>query len=52
MRTDIMYQPSYSLAVVKVSPREVIKVEAGAMVSMSQGVQLETKAAGGILASF
>ncbi|NLG51627.1 MAG: TIGR00266 family protein [Chloroflexi bacterium] len=51
MHTEIMYRPSYSLAVVTLDPNERINVEAGSMVSMSAGIQLETKAAGGILAS-
>lgn len=51
MQTEIMYRPSYSLAVVKLQPNESLRVEAGAMVSMSDGITLETKAAGGILAS-
>ncbi|MHB0858677.1 MAG: TIGR00266 family protein [Anaerolineae bacterium] len=51
MQTEIMYRPSYSLAVVTLAPSEAIRVESGAMVSMSDGVTLETKAAGGILAS-
>ncbi len=51
MQTEIMYRPSYSLAVVKLQPNESIRVEAGAMVSMSEGITLETKAAGGVLAS-
>ena len=51
MEAEIMYRPSYSLAVVKLGPQEKIRVEAGAMVSMSEGMSLETKAAGGILAS-
>jgi uncharacterized protein (TIGR00266 family) len=51
MQAEIMYRPSYSLAVVKLAPQERIRVEAGAMVSMSDGITLETKAAGGILAS-
>lgn len=51
MEAEIMYRPSYSLAVIKLGPQEKIRVEAGAMVSMSEGVSLETKAAGGILAS-
>ncbi len=50
MQTEIKYQPSYSMAVVTLAPLEHLRVEAGAMVSMS-GVQLETKAAGGLLAS-
>jgi uncharacterized protein (TIGR00266 family) len=51
MQTDIQHRPSYSLAVVKLDPGETICVEAGAMVSMSQGITLETKASGGLLAS-
>ncbi len=51
MEAEIMYRPSYSLAVVKLEPQERIRVEAGAMVSMSEGISLETKASGGILAS-
>lgn len=51
MQAEILYRPSYSLTVVKLEPNEEIRVEAGAMVSMSPGVTLETKMAGGILAS-
>ncbi len=51
MQIEIVYRPSYSLTVVKLEPNEAIRVEAGAMVSMSPGVTLETKMAGGILAS-
>jgi len=51
MQTEIMYRPSYSMAVVQLDPSERIRVEAGSMVSMSDGISLETKAAGGILAS-
>jgi len=51
MQTEIVYRPSYSLTVVKLEPNEAIRVEAGAMVSMSPGVTLETKIAGGIVAS-
>ncbi len=51
MQTEILYRPSYSLTVVKLGPNEGIRVEAGAMVSMSPGVTVETKMAGGVLAS-
>ena len=51
MQTEIVYRPSYSLTVVTLEPKEAIRVEAGAMVSMSPGMTLETKMAGGILAS-
>ena len=51
MQTKIEYRPSYSLAVVTLDPSETIQAEAGAMVSMSPGITLETKAAGGLVAS-
>lgn len=51
MQTEIKYRPSYSLAIVTLGPNESIRVEAGAMVSMSAGMTLETKAEGGILKS-
>lgn len=51
MEVNILYRPSYSLGVIRLGPNEEIRVESGAMVSMSQGVAVETKAAGGILKS-
>ena len=51
MQIQILYRPSYSLAVVKLDPGETIRTEAGAMVSMTPGMRLETKAQGGLLAS-
>ena len=51
MDVNILYRPSYSLGVLKLSPSEEVRVEGGAMVSMSQGVTLQTKATGGILKS-
>ena len=51
MQTEILYRPSYSLAVVKLNPNETLQVEGGAMVSMTPNLQLETKAKGGILKS-
>jgi uncharacterized protein (TIGR00266 family) len=51
MQIEIKYRPSYSLAIAKLEPNEVVQVEAGSMVGMSPGITLETKAAGGILAS-
>ncbi len=51
MEVNILYRPSYSLGVIRLGPNEEIRVEGGAMVSMSQGVVVETKAAGGILKS-
>ncbi len=51
MEVNILYRPSYSLGVIRLGPNEEIRVESGAMVSMSQGVTVETKATGGILKS-
>jgi uncharacterized protein (TIGR00266 family) len=51
MEIEILHRPSYSLAVTKLAPNERIRAEAGAMVSFSQGVEIETKAAGGLLKS-
>ena len=51
MKVTIDYRPSYSLATATLEPDEEIRVEAGSMVAMSDGITLETKAAGGLLAS-
>ena len=51
MDIEIIHRPSYSLAIAKLTPNERIRAEAGAMVSMSGDVQIETKAEGGILKS-
>jgi len=51
MDIEVMFRPSYSLAVAKLAPNERIRAEAGAMVSMSEGLQIETKAEGGFLKS-
>lgn len=49
METKILYKPSYSMAQVALSPGEKIKTEAGAMVSMSEGISMETEMKGGLL---
>lgn len=51
MEIEIQHRPSYSLAIVHLAPHERIRAEAGAMVSMSAGVNIETQAAGGLLQS-
>ncbi len=51
MEIELVHRPSYSLAVAKLTPHERIRAEAGAMVSMSGGVNIETKAEGGLLKS-
>ena len=49
MKIDIRYQPAYSLAIVGLAPEESIQAEAGAMVSMTSNVQVETSMKGGLL---
>lgn len=51
MEIDLQFRPSYSLAIAKLAPDERIRAESGAMVSFSAGVEIETKAAGGLLKS-
>jgi uncharacterized protein (TIGR00266 family) len=50
MESEILYQPSYSLARVKLQAGEAITAEAGAMVSMSEGIAIETGVKGGFFA--
>jgi uncharacterized protein (TIGR00266 family) len=49
MEHEILYRPSFSLLKVKLAKGEAVTAEAGAMVSMSAGVEIETKAKGGLL---
>jgi uncharacterized protein (TIGR00266 family) len=51
MEIDIQFRPSYSLAIVKLTPQERIRADSGAMVSHSAGVAVETKAEGGLFKS-
>jgi uncharacterized protein (TIGR00266 family) len=51
MNTEIKYRPAYALGVVTLASNEGIRVDSGAMVSMSADLQIETKAQGGIFAS-
>lgn len=51
MEIDIQFRPSYSLAIVKLAPSERVRADKGAMVSHSDGVEVETKAEGGLLKS-
>ena len=50
MNVDIRYSPSFALAVITLPPGGEVRAEAGAMTSMSGGVEIETKAQGGMLA--
>jgi uncharacterized protein (TIGR00266 family) len=49
MQIEIKYQPSYSLAIVHLEPNESIQAEAGAMVSMSANLEIDTSMKGGVL---
>ena len=51
MNYEILYKPSFSALKVTLSAGESIIAEAGAMVSMSEGINIETKARGGIFGS-
>ncbi len=51
MRAEILYRPSYSMAIVDLAPSEEICVESGSMVSMTEGIALKTRAQGGVLRS-
>lgn len=49
MKVEVLYQPSYSLAVVNLEPGEEVQAESGAMVSMSANMSLQTEMKGGFL---
>ena len=51
MEVEILYRPSYSLAMLKLSGGEQVLVEAGSLVTMSAGVMIETSATGGLFKS-
>jgi uncharacterized protein (TIGR00266 family) len=51
VKVQIQHRPSYALAIATLASNENIQVEAGSMVGMSSGVQVETQARGGILKS-
>lgn len=51
MEIEILHRPSYSLAVARLGANERIRAEAGAMVSFSAGVEIETKMEGGLFKS-
>ena len=51
MRAEILYRPSYSMAIVDLAPMEELRVESGSMVSMTDGITLQTRAEGGLLRS-
>lgn len=46
---EILHQPSFSLAVVQLQPGQAIQAEAGAMVSMSANIELQSEMKGGLM---
>lgn len=46
---EILHQPAFSLAVVQLQPEQSILAEAGAMVSMSANVELQSQMKGGLM---
>lgn len=46
---EVLHQPSFALAVVKLQAEQSIQAEAGAMVSMSANVELQSQMKGGLM---
>jgi uncharacterized protein (TIGR00266 family) len=46
---EVLHQPSFALAVVHLQPEQSIQAEAGAMVSMSANVELQSQMKGGLM---
>jgi uncharacterized protein (TIGR00266 family) len=46
---EVLHQPSFSLAVVQLQPEQYVQAEAGAMVSMSANIELQSQMKGGLL---
>lgn len=46
---EILHQPSFSLAVIQLQPGQSIQAEAGAMVSMSANIELQSQLKGGVM---
>ena len=49
MQVQTRQGPAYGVARLSLSPSEEVKVESGAMMAMSGGVTLRSKAEGGVL---
>ena len=49
MHVEVLYRPSYSLAMVTLEANETIQTESGAMVAMAPELEMETEAKGGFL---
>jgi len=51
MQIELLYRPAFSLGIIHLDGDEQVRVEAASMVSMSQGITLETAATGGFFKS-
>ncbi len=51
LKTELLYQPAYATARVTLDRGDAVRAEAGAMVSMSQGLEIKTQATGGVFKS-
>src|SRR5712691_5168595 len=45
---EVLHQPAFSLAVIRLQPEQSIQAEAGAMVSMSANIELQSQMKGGL----
>jgi uncharacterized protein (TIGR00266 family) len=48
----VLHRPSFALAVVQLQPEQSIQAEAGAMVSMSANIELQSQMKGGLMGAF
>jgi uncharacterized protein (TIGR00266 family) len=51
MEHEVLYRPAYALLKIELAQGESVSAEAGAMVSMSSGIAMETKARGGVFSA-
>lgn len=51
MRSEVLYRPAFAVARVMLESGEAVRAEAGAMVSMSANIGIETSATGGLFKS-
>lgn len=49
MRTEVTFSPAFAMATIHLDQGEAVKAEAGAMMAMSAGVEIQTSTQGGVL---
>ncbi|OQO92743.1 TIGR00266 family protein [Saccharomonospora piscinae] len=49
MQVQVRHQPSFAVARLSLAPQEPVQVESGAMVATSYGMQMESRAQGGVM---